>query len=115
MLYFASLRSGIIINSNLFAYFYLREYVERPESQFFHCPNCPFKGTTQYYLTRHIKSQHSQPEVCSHCNKVFKHKLALKQHMIGFHGDIQYNCQQCLFVCTSQKRLEKHILHSHTK
>jgi len=90
-----------------------REYVEPTE--FHQCPHCPYKSAKEWSFRIHLRNNHVKPEKCNHCDRLFKNKFRLDNHMRENHGSTEYHCPDCDFVSCIQSKLDKHVKNNHTR
>nr|CAH7755043.1 unnamed protein product [Callosobruchus chinensis] len=89
-----------------------------PVFQIFKCPNCEYKTTIRCYLKMHM-SKHPEMNVyvCAQCNKVFKGKSTLNDHVSKKHAELatvapsrMHQCTQCSYRAANKKHVIKHML-----
>ena len=90
-----------------------REYVEPTE--FHQCPNCPYKSAKEWSFRIHLRNNHVKPEKCNLCDRLFKNKFRLDNHMRENHGSSEYHCPDCDYVSCIQSKLDKHVKTNHTR
>lgn len=82
------------------------------------CTYCGRKFPYATYLRRHILDAHERSKIsfvkCTKCNKSFKGKRLLHNHIKQVHGELSWNCKSCNAAFTTKARLKKHTF-SHLK
>ena len=86
------------------------EFVILSQSQL-KCPKCDFKTSNKFYLPDHIKDVHEGEEkyTCNQCEKQFRLKGRLTQHITKKHGGVKYPCNLCGIEVTMKKNLRKRV------
>ncbi|CAH1974856.1 unnamed protein product [Acanthoscelides obtectus] len=98
------------------------EYIASVTSKIHECKYCIFKTTFRDRLARHIK-QHpgaeggSQLESCIHCNRTYRNKINLHDHIVRDHpGYITtvsskvHECIYCAYKTTTANKFTRHML-----
>ncbi|KAI8130284.1 Zinc finger protein Gfi-1b [Lucilia cuprina] len=66
-------------------------------------------------LKKHLSLHKVEPKLCPHCNKSFKKKISLEEHIAAQHlNQLQYGCAYCSKKYASKSTLQLH-LQSHEK
>ena len=104
----------------------LKEKIETKETQEankFLCSLREFKTTSEHGLKSHETRKHSKfttdifPKQCDLCQKVFKSKEDMEEHMFthSYTGkeNLQFKCNECVFWCPNKKTIEDHIKKFH--
>nr|CAH7756833.1 unnamed protein product [Callosobruchus chinensis] len=102
------------------------------EKKLFFCNNCNYTACSRMKLVQHIsagecnmitnldKSRVARPlniYVCSQCNKVFKKKTTLDEHIVRKHPDFLesvkrkiHECSQCMYKTVFKPSFKRHLL-----
>ncbi|CAH2004546.1 unnamed protein product [Acanthoscelides obtectus] len=92
--------------------------------QVYECLRCSYKTFKRNSFDYHCISSHPQTDssskkchACVHCNKTFRSKRALENHVLKIHPDfisfVTKQCTKCAFKSVSKYNLEKHMLTHH--
>ena len=93
----------------------------KTELQFFCCCICSKKYPNIGNMVRHIKyhlrkKTDSQPEQCSHCDKVFSSKQQLTRHEATHKDTRAFQCEECLKLFKTADGVKRHMyVHSDEK
>ena len=96
------------------------EYVGK---KLFACDHCQFIAISQPSLNAHMVNVHKQGDKswikdknCPHCEKVFKHRVNLQEHILSIHENRRdHHCDQCNKSFGLLKTLETHKLNVHNR
>ena len=86
----------------------------------FNCGDCPFQGTTDLELSKHVHQAHSQQVnkpthiSCWKCKKEFLSQSQLSRHIKVEHEEhrnknLEFNCDDCPYQGSSRSELRKHV------
>nr|CAH7755047.1 unnamed protein product [Callosobruchus chinensis] len=90
-------------------------------SEILQCSHCAYKTTVKMYLNRHMlihsNGMPMNVYVCAQCNKVFKGKSTLNDHVSKKHAELatvapsrMHQCTQCSYRAANKKHVIKHML-----
>ncbi|VEN39920.1 unnamed protein product, partial [Callosobruchus maculatus] len=95
---------------------------ESVSSKVHQCTKCNYKTTKTEYLKRHLVT-HSDNRIisrCLYCNKTFKRKISLDDHIIKIHPDFMasvsrkvHECTKCTYKTTKSTNIEQHLITNH--
>ena len=80
----------------------------------YQCSQCSRAYQSLPNLKRHTKNTHSAPQIkkCPDCERSFKYKASLDEHMFREHGNRDtvkgYKCNQCERIFASSRGLKRH-------
>lgn len=93
--------------------------IKSKEKNFYTCQKCDKVFKTNARLNKHLKLTHSEerPYVCEYknCEKKFKLKRTLSQHMVVHTGQRNHLCHICNFTFAWRCNLVSHIKKKHRK
>ncbi|VEN35893.1 unnamed protein product [Callosobruchus maculatus] len=101
------------------------DFIASISSKIHQCTQCTYKTTKSLYIRRHLITNH--PEVagnllsrCIYCNKTFKFKITLDDHIIKTHPDFIasisskiHQCTQCTYKTTRSLYIRRHLITNH--
>ncbi|VEN35908.1 unnamed protein product [Callosobruchus maculatus] len=102
------------------------DFIASVSSKIHECTQCTYKTTKSSNIRRHLFTNH--PEVagnrilsrCIYCNKTFKSKLGLDDHIVKRHPDFIasvsskiHECTQCTYKTTYVRCLREHLMIKH--
>ncbi|XP_058455977.1 zinc finger protein 271-like [Malaya genurostris] len=82
----------------------------------FPCAKCDRKFPTMKTMRIHFALKHPEVPVrfkCTVCNKLFKHKTSLRDHMANHTGQQPYGCVHCEERFIRKKDMERHLEDMH--
>nr|CAI5826020.1 unnamed protein product [Callosobruchus analis] len=85
-------------------------FVSSVTSKIHECKRCTYKTTHKSNFRRHFMVNHSEVAdnrtfvKCTHCNKTFKRKLTLDDHVLKRHPDFIASVSSKIHDCTKSKR-----------
>ena len=75
----------------------------------FRCQICDKRFKTKNNLNQHVRSHQKPPDIkCPNCPILLHSKTALKLHVQTQHEQIKYNCEFCQAELTDLSNLKKH-------
>ncbi|VEN35909.1 unnamed protein product [Callosobruchus maculatus] len=104
------------------------DFIASVSTKIHECTECTYKTTVARYLKDHLLIKH--PEItgnrilsrCIYCNKTFKSKLGLDDHIIQIHPDFIasvnskiHECTQCTYKTTKSTNIKQHLITNHPK
>ncbi|VEN35903.1 unnamed protein product [Callosobruchus maculatus] len=104
------------------------DFIASVSSKIHECTQCTYRTTISLYIRRHLITNH--PEVagnrilsrCIYCNKTFKSKLGLDDHIVKRHPDFIasvsskiYECTQCTYKTTGSSNISRHLIRKHSE
>ncbi|CAG0916999.1 unnamed protein product [Notodromas monacha] len=93
-----------------------RHLAERhKEDRYVSCPDCGFVPSDPKFLFEHMSS-HSKldPFACSVCDRKYKYKKNLDQHIRAAHESKKHPCEFCLKVLSTKQKLKFHVASFHS-
>ena len=73
------------------------------------CSDCDYRTHLKQNLTRHKLSHMPKAQQCTQCDKKFRTKTDLKQHVATMHGGEHHHCDQCDYYSERRARLLEHM------
>ncbi|VEN35911.1 unnamed protein product [Callosobruchus maculatus] len=101
------------------------DFIASVSSKIHECTQCTYKTTKSSNIRRHLITNHPEvagnlPSRCIYCNKTFKSKQALDDHIVKRHPDFIasvsskiHECTQCTHKTTYVKCLRDHLMIKH--
>jgi hypothetical protein len=92
----------------------LQKWYERKNP--FTCPNCDYRTDNKIYLQSHLRRQHDSYNSyeCKYCNKEYKSRNALNQHLYKHTKKIMYKCNLCEYTTLTYSSLYNHKEYHHS-
>ncbi|VEN35896.1 unnamed protein product [Callosobruchus maculatus] len=102
------------------------DFIASVSSKIHECTRCTYKTTVSTHIRQHLITNH--PEVagngilsrCIYCNKTFKSKLGLDDHIVKRHPDTItsvsrkiHECTQCTYKTTRSDHIRDHLITKH--
>ncbi|VEN35886.1 unnamed protein product [Callosobruchus maculatus] len=102
------------------------DFIASVSSKVHECTKCTYKTTKPSNFRRHLITNH--PEIagnrilsrCIYCNKTFKYKQGLDNHIIKIHPDFTasvsskvHECTKCTYKSTSTTSIRRHLNTNH--
>ncbi|VEN41677.1 unnamed protein product [Callosobruchus maculatus] len=102
------------------------DFIVSVSSKVHECTKCTYKTTKPSNIRRHLITNH--PEIadnrilnrCVYCNKTFKYKQGLDDHIIKIHPDFTasvsskvHECMKCTYKTTSTTSIRRHLNTNH--
>ncbi|KAL0893379.1 hypothetical protein ABMA27_014966 [Loxostege sticticalis] len=81
----------------------------------FSCPRCPFRSRTKLELNQHIRHGHApaRPKSCPYCPAVFRSASNLSSHK-KMHFPPAFHCRECQRGFKFKQALENHVATQHS-
>ena len=79
----------------------------------YHCDQCDYKSNSHYHLERHIWSKHGDKNTCKKCDKTFKGRTSIYEHMKKIHKSIKFKCNECNLELRGSSSIRRHIRKYH--
>jgi len=78
------------------------------------CPECGgmFKALAKHYA-RSCSARKLERHDCHLCEKTFKYKHSLQNHINGQHLGLRFKCDQCEYSCKNRVTLRRHVVSKH--
>ncbi|VEN44462.1 unnamed protein product [Callosobruchus maculatus] len=102
------------------------DFIASVSSKIYECTQCTYKTTISTNIRQHLITNH--PKVagnriltrCMYCNKTFKSKTTLDDHIIKTHPDFTasvsskiHECTQCTYKTTKSSSIRRHLITNH--
>lgn len=83
----------------------------------YNCELCDYSALNRQCLRNHVRVQHSdaKPFNCEHCDKAFKLKNTLINHLVQHTGVRKFSCQFCTRTFASSGNYYSHRKRMHPK
>ena len=77
------------------------------------CPICSFITKTKSSLRIHMAVHSDKLYSCDQCDKTFRLKFSLNNHIEALHNQETFSCDSCNYVVKSRRYLRRHVYENH--
>nr|CAI5867009.1 unnamed protein product [Callosobruchus analis] len=92
------------------------DFIASVSSKVHECTECTYKTTNNCHMKQHMVKHADVGNRCIHCNKTFKTKQKLDDHIIKKHPDFiafvtskVHECTECTYKTTDNSHLKQHM------